>query len=532
MPALDVAAALADIERRTTNSPSRRRRSPASSTPSRLIGCSRARPPEACYNSGDGLARFPDPHRRRHRAGRHARVLRRAAARAARRAPRRSRHAAPASSASTPFTFVTPSGEWTLAARRRPASSLRDGDDGAASRAAHRRRRRRRRQRPQDADDVPHRRHGSTCRAATSATSSTGGSCCARSSTRAPVHTRGAIDFHDRDGAPLDLHRSFGPDDDDADIAHFLAEAGFLHLRGWFDPDAMAEISADMDGALPDLHARRRPVVVGDDGRRRRPLRAHAVRSTSTPRRTRRSARRRDRYRRIGRLTDDDYALRERRQPHRGAREADRCRRRHLRRAVAQGLLARHALLPVLRPHDRHLGHRRRRAARASCASSPVRTARSCSPRSCGPSRTSRSSTCRRRPATSPSTARARCTCRSRRSSASGAVMYTGFGLAEVARAERATRTRALADIGQVREGAYTTVSQAPGYTAPLAALVSDAHAASSSRPSSRVDPLGHGYTFFAFLARLGATRGGSPGIFGYTGGHGASVRPAARSRS
>src|SRR5438105_9766354 len=32
--------------------------------------------------------------------------------------------------------------------------------------------------------------------------------------------------------------------------------------------------------------------------------------------------------------------------------------------------------------------------------------------------------------------------------------------------------------------------------------------------------------------ARLGATRGGSPGIFGYTGGHGASWSPPARSRS
>src|SRR5262249_48000626 len=32
--------------------------------------------------------------------------------------------------------------------------------------------------------------------------------------------------------------------------------------------------------------------------------------------------------------------------------------------------------------------------------------------------------------------------------------------------------------------------------------------------------------------ARLGATRGGSPGIFGYTGGHGASVLPFASPRS
>src|SRR4029077_9119782 len=53
------------------------------------------------------------------------------------------------------------------------------------------------------------------------------------------------------DGAPLDLHRSFSPDDDNADIVHFIAQAGFAHLRGWFDPDAMDRISADMERALP-----------------------------------------------------------------------------------------------------------------------------------------------------------------------------------------------------------------------------------------------------------------------------------------
>src|SRR5208283_6127381 len=36
----------------------------------------------------------------------------------------------------------------------------------------------------------------------------------------------------------------------------------------------------------------------------------------------------------------------------------------------------------------------------------------------------------------------------------------------------------------------------------------------------------------YAFLALLGATRGGSSGIFGYCGGHGASCSPAALSRS
>lgn len=65
------------------------------------------------------------------------------------------------------------------------------------------------------------------------------------------VHTAGSIDFVDRDGAPLDLQRSFTPADSDADLAHFLAQAGFLHLRGWFDTDAMDAISHDIDTALP-----------------------------------------------------------------------------------------------------------------------------------------------------------------------------------------------------------------------------------------------------------------------------------------
>ncbi|XVQ14483.1 phytanoyl-CoA dioxygenase family protein [Spirillospora sp. CA-255316] len=60
------------------------------------------------------------------------------------------------------------------------------------------------------------------------------------------------IEFLDRRGAPLDLHRVFTPDDDPADIAHFLREAGFLHLRGWVDPADMKEVSDDIDRALPN----------------------------------------------------------------------------------------------------------------------------------------------------------------------------------------------------------------------------------------------------------------------------------------
>jgi hypothetical protein len=65
-----------------------------------------------------------------------------------------------------------------------------------------------------------------------------------------PVVDEG-LAFVDRHGAPLDLATSFTPDDDPADIAHFLREAGYLHLKGWLDPADMAAISADMDRALP-----------------------------------------------------------------------------------------------------------------------------------------------------------------------------------------------------------------------------------------------------------------------------------------
>ncbi|MCJ8157852.1 phytanoyl-CoA dioxygenase family protein [Sphingomonas sp. LaA6.9] len=68
-----------------------------------------------------------------------------------------------------------------------------------------------------------------------------------------PVAANG-LTFADRHGAPLDFNRCFTPTDDPQDIIHFLAEAGYLHLRGWLDPADMAEISAEMDRALPHYH--------------------------------------------------------------------------------------------------------------------------------------------------------------------------------------------------------------------------------------------------------------------------------------
>ncbi len=63
--------------------------------------------------------------------------------------------------------------------------------------------------------------------------------------------TDDAIAFRDRHGAPLDLAAAFTPHDDPADIAHFLREAGYLHLKGWLDPADIDRIVADMNHALP-----------------------------------------------------------------------------------------------------------------------------------------------------------------------------------------------------------------------------------------------------------------------------------------
>jgi len=59
-----------------------------------------------------------------------------------------------------------------------------------------------------------------------------------------------ALTFSDRHGSPLDLAQSFGPGADPDDIAHFIREAGYLHLQGWLEQADMAAISAEIDSAL------------------------------------------------------------------------------------------------------------------------------------------------------------------------------------------------------------------------------------------------------------------------------------------
>jgi hypothetical protein len=277
-----------------------------------------------------------------------------------------------------------------------------------------------------------------------------------------PVHTRGAVEFVDRAGGPLDLHRAFTPDDDDAEIAHFLAEAGFLHLRGWFAPDDMNAISADMDAALPRYER--------DDGRswwartsegtdrcvRMQYFDEHSTRTVALLET--------DRFRRIGRLTDDNYVQRT---------VANRI------EALVKPIGVVEGISDVPWHKDCSLGmHSFRCCGLTTGISVTGADARSGQLRVVAGSH---------RALVQPAFVRSgsdlpiidlptdtgdvtvHCSCtlhmsqppveRERR------VMYTGFGLPERS-APSAQRTRAIGDIGHVREAAYKTVSQAPGYVA------------------------------------------------------------------
>jgi hypothetical protein len=67
---------------------------------------------------------------------------------------------------------------------------------------------------------------------------------------RAP-HVAGDVDLVDETGAPLDLARSFRPDDDPDAMRRFLQQAGYLRIAGVYTEDEMAAVSADMDRAAP-----------------------------------------------------------------------------------------------------------------------------------------------------------------------------------------------------------------------------------------------------------------------------------------
>ncbi len=122
------------------------------------------------------------------------------------------------------------------------------------------------------------------------------------------VHTAGSLAFIGLDGRPLDLHRWFRPDDDPSEAAHFLSEAGFLHLKGVFSEGEMAQVAADMDAAFDCYEP--------DDGRswwattasgERRPVRLQWFQEHSP---TVASLLADDRFLRIGSLTGDGHQAR------------------------------------------------------------------------------------------------------------------------------------------------------------------------------------------------------------------------------
>jgi hypothetical protein len=61
------------------------------------------------------------------------------------------------------------------------------------------------------------------------------------------VHEAGDVTFTGLDGRALDLDRAFMLGDDHEEMAHFLEQAGFLHIRKVFDEDEMAAIGDDID---------------------------------------------------------------------------------------------------------------------------------------------------------------------------------------------------------------------------------------------------------------------------------------------
>jgi hypothetical protein len=123
-----------------------------------------------------------------------------------------------------------------------------------------------------------------------------------------PVHTAGAVEFTTPDGEPLDLRQSFTLDDDPIDVAHFLAEAGFVHVQRVFTHAEMDAVSREMDDAMPAYSPgdRRSWWARTKDGDERlvRMQYFHTMSPTTA------SLLADDRLLRLSRLTDDGHALR------------------------------------------------------------------------------------------------------------------------------------------------------------------------------------------------------------------------------
>ena len=175
------------------------------------------------------------------------------------------------------------------------------------------------------------------------------------------VHTAGDVTFTDRDGGLLDLQRSFTIDDDPAELAYYLGEAGYLHLTEVFTTDEMAQVSADMDAALPRYHdgdGRSWWATTADGEERAVRLQGFQEESLAAA-----ALLEDDRLLRLASLTSDAHVPRDQ-----GGNKIEALVKPigvvvgNLRPAVAQGLQPRAALLALLQPDGWDLGHRRRPA--------------------------------------------------------------------------------------------------------------------------------------------------------------------------
>jgi hypothetical protein len=274
------------------------------------------------------------------------------------------------------------------------------------------------------------------------------------------VHTRGAVTFQEHDGSPLDFGRAFTPADSDEDLAHFLAEAGYLHLRGWFDAALMEEIAHDMDRALPtyargDGRSWWAKTAAGED----RCVRMQFFHEHSSAVRELLDS---DRFLRIGRILEGGYESRA---------EGNRIEGLVKPIGVVEGIsdvpwhkdcsLGMHSYRCCslttgisVTGADSRSGQLRVLAGSHRALVQPAFVRRECDlPVVDLP--------------TDTGDVTVHCSCtlhmaqppveRERR------VMYTGFSLPAIGLGD--IQQRAMAEIGAVREGAYTTVSQAPGYT-------------------------------------------------------------------
>ena len=124
-----------------------------------------------------------------------------------------------------------------------------------------------------------------------------------------PAYEPGTIDFKDARGDPLDLRKSFVLGDAPEDIGHFLAQAGFLHIKGVFSPTEMAAVSADLDAAIA--------MAEPDDGAswwaRTSDGTSYAARILGFNQRsaTLRELLRSERFASIARFTEDDFVQRD-----------------------------------------------------------------------------------------------------------------------------------------------------------------------------------------------------------------------------